>query len=1500
MAQKRSIAFIGQANPSVRILARVLLAAVVIAALMLPSPSVLGSISYAADEGTTSEVETGTGSEPSDPGSGEPEIPEGPEAPLPDSEGDDSETPSDTPSEGDASMEDGQPQPDQGEADSGSAADPNGSQVVGDAVEGDSDADADGDAEADTKTIGKKALKAARAKVAANSYPKARSALTDEQLAPFVVPGLDPDSTTINLFDYDTGCRGTGANAGTDTLGSTGAASPQVNYQTWLDKPGSINYGHLLTFGDGMRHLGYWNQGIVAGYGEVARERPGMQNIVQRTLNASGYPAINNTAADSGISTGYNGNPEVYSTATRKVGSYIEAVYYNAGPDYSAGYNGNIASIPAGMHYPVQAKNITDAVQTRASGGGTVGALTADQLSLQYLFDPNTTVPGKTSYKDVGGLFQIDGDGYYYYNMRKNFAEYDADTNRFVLYDQPAGLRTDNTDSVGNFFPFNSAANAFKIEDGKLVNAMRADNNNNPNITKPEQHPEVINSEPVNHHLGMTLETDFRQPINGTVGNGDMTFEFTGDDDVWVFVDDVLVLDMGGIHSEVYGTINFSTGDVNIGTAYNSNGEIFNADGSYITAPVIKTNLREQFEAAGQADNIRWNGNTFASSTSHTLKMFYLERGNYDSSISVQFNLQPALYQQIKKVDQDGNPLAGAEFDLYAVEVPAGTNAQNAKDVTLDQVSVRGGALTHVVTNDNGEAKFTDPTTRDIAQPEPFNFSDRYDGGSEGLLYILRESKTPPGYKSLPTDLLLRFDPANTMLIVNNRYQSGAYASFNSYVTGNTDHVYYGQIGADGGAVSKIPDDELLPGATATVPITDQKDGLVVAVPMLKQSNYGSQRAWFPLYGDNLVGFKTLHIGDTDGSYEEYRRTVRVNTLTCALLQAAEHYRSESGQDNNYTEGWYLGWDTKTNRLKGTLQNLPGRADRYLLNNNDGDMRMFYGIIEPDALARVLGVSRSEVAAMTPDQRYAALGRIALSALTADGDEPGNRVQSLVQLIGAASDLFQERGYSALDISEFVRNFRSLLYIPNERRQLRVTKIDQNGVARNGAQFSIFASEADAKAGTNAVASGTTATVQGMDGMVIFEPLHGNESGLAGYADVKWPNVSFESGTVSYYLKETRSPAGCELNPTIVPVKVGVYSIYADAGTADDGVSVSAGVGTLMQTMVKYASDGDVNITLRDITAFAQSQPSDGFGLQKWEDVLLSGTGSLKIPRSMNLHYGKNAVVDYGLSDEDGGENIMPFFVTDTGYIRARVQQNLHAHDDPNDPEYSLAQADDLGDMDITSLFSLLNTVIVTDHDNNAPAAGRLMVSKTVDGSGVTTQDYTTNFHFQIRFYGKGGTELDRDTRFYYYGRDRMGYVASGDTLPIHHDESLTILGIPAGCTYSVTETDGNQNGLYVTPVDGLFEGSVRNDTVSEAAFVNTRGERPPDGNPGNPGEPGGPDSGGGDGNGEGWGLPQLGDTLPWLPLLFLALGAAAVAVYMVYLKRDELLLAWKIRARRH
>ncbi len=1269
----------------------------------------------------------------------------------------------------------------------------------------------------------------------------ARAAVTAEELASHVVPGLDPESTTVNLFNYSAGATGAGAMAGTDTLGTTGSATPKVNYDTWLANPDSINYGRLLLFGDGMRHLGYWNQGLVENYGQIARENAGMQGIVEPALSATGFPVVS-ASPESGLDV----NDGSYSDATGDTAWVKNQSFYgNAGPLYISNLTNTADN---GLFHPVWGRNIDRVVQAQAlsvaNGTGNVNFsgigndpdpstaaiktalenssvvnfkdgegydLPESVRSLQYLFDPDQDCAGKESYKNVTGLFQMDEQGYYYYDMRENFAEFTPDATegsagRFTLYDAPAGLRTDGTDSVGNFFPFNSAEKAFTLgADGSLQNALNANNQGN--------------AEPVDHHLGMTVETTFRQPVNGKVGASDMTFEFAGDDDVWVFIDDVLVLDLGGIHSEVYGTIDFATGEVCMGPAFDTHGIPDNPS----ELATDTTTVRAMFEAAGRGDAARWNGDTFASNTSHTLKMFYLERGNYDSSIALRFNLQPALYQQIYKVDQYGNPLEGAEFDLYAARPKDGTTptVDNTSSFSLDDVEVQGSPLTHLVTDADGVARFEDPSARAAAdQAEPFNFSDRYDEGSgDGLLYILRETKAPAGYKSTPQDLLLRFEPQYTMLVVNSRYQTGAYASFISRVTGNTAEVYYGQIGEDGGLVTQIPGSD-------PVPIDEQADGLVVAVPMLKEAKSSGEEQWLPLYGDNLSGFKAVEYPDERVGYEEFKRLAREVTLEGALRQMAAVHNAD--RDGTHATGWYFTWDEETQRLQALLENLPGRADRYLLQNPDtGDMRNFYAIIRPDALANALGVTRAEVNAMTSEQRYAALGAKAAAAIEADGEDSTANLDALVAAINPGPDDYRQRGYSSLDIRQFIRDFRSRIYIPNEQRELRVMKVDQTGTPRNGAVFALYGSRADAEANdpARALSQGTTATLDGTDGMLVFEPHEGHKAAgdHGGYGDMTWPDTRHDGEARTYYLREVSAPEGCELNPQIVEVQAGVYSIYADAGEADDGVTVMAGVGKLVQTMVKYASDGAVNITLRDITAFAQGQPSGSFAMDGWADTVLPGTDDQV--RSLNLHYGINAVVDYGLSDEDGGKNYSPFFVTDTGYVRTRVQQNLHEHDDPDDPFYSTAEADDLGDMDITGLFSLINTVVVTDRDPALPATGSLVLSKTVEGDGLAPEDYLRNFNFEVRLHDSDGNELTDS--FHYYGRDRAGLVRSGDVLPLHHGEELVVQGLPEGCVATVTEREANGDGYYTYPASGTHDVVVEADGTHRADFVNVRGTRP-------------------------------------------------------------------------
>lgn len=420
--------------------------------------------------------------------------------------------------------------------------------------------------------------------------------------------------------------------------------------------------------------------------------------------------------------------------------------------------------------------------------------------SLAYLFD-SSSQPGKASWQNVKGLLQIgdaqdgDKDGYYYYDCTKNFATFNEANGSFTVYKSPQyycngydNKTKEPINTKAQFFPFDS----------------RMENNS-------QYYPKDATGADTHHYFGMTMTTRFVQMKDGKTEQGQpVTYEFSGDDDVWVFIDDVLVGDLGGIHDKASLKIDFQTGNVYI-----------NANGGY-QRPT--TTIKAAFGQAGKTvPDSYWKGNTFADNTYHTLKFFYLERGNGESNMSLKFNLVSIPQSDLIKVDQTGNFIAGAKFELYKSD-----NSYNPGEFIATGTTDSSGSF--VFTNTDG----TLLSLNDLK----VNY---------GNYFILRETKTPEGYRSVG-DIHLYFPEqegySEPILLSQNYWETGAYAM--PMVTATLPKA------------PTVAADAQNPG-NVSPNTSDLSQGTYFAVVFAKDSQSGS---WYPVSGDPLSGW-TVHSDST-------------------------------------------------------------------------------------------------------------------------------------------------------------------------------------------------------------------------------------------------------------------------------------------------------------------------------------------------------------------------------------------------------------------------------------------------------------------------------------------------------------------------------------------------------------------------------------------------------------------------------------------------------------
>lgn len=234
--------------------------------------------------------------------------------------------------------------------------------------------------------------------------------------------------------------------------------------------------------------------------------------------------------------------------------------------------------------------------------------------------------------------------------------------------------------------------------------------------------------------FGTEFDIDFYMSETGTLTAADntqkdITFNFSGDDDVWVYVDGVLVLDLGGAHKVSSGSINFSkmqviykaavdsSDNINNRTAEPKTNDKYATDEKYVTT----VNLAKIFKANGAEFN---NKNT---SKKHTLQMFYMERGSFDSNCSVSFNLPQNTGLLVRNdVNFDSvNPglkdatmgIANKDYFSYMIE------NKYASDAEFTKLTGKYGTLPNKTTSDilNNNGNFTFGTSNPLY---PINTTD--------------------------------------------------------------------------------------------------------------------------------------------------------------------------------------------------------------------------------------------------------------------------------------------------------------------------------------------------------------------------------------------------------------------------------------------------------------------------------------------------------------------------------------------------------------------------------------------------------------------------------------------------------------------------------------------------------------------------------------------------------------------------------------------------------
>ena len=527
--------------------------------------------------------------------------------------------------------------------------------------------------------------------------------------------------------------------------------------------------------------------------------------------------------------------------------------------------------------------------------GGANGTSFAKE-SLAYLFDRNLAA-GKTVYSDVSGLLQVDNDGYFYYDCTQNFASFDQDSNSFTLYEEGA-VHPGGTSKGWQFFPFDTAEEVFTVDkSGNL-----------------KQTEVKSNDTSIDHGFGLHMSTRFVQQYGGHVSNEagakEVTYNFSGDDDVWVFIDGVLVGDLGGIHDAVSLQINFHTGDIviyqdsDLNNTYDANETVYE-----------KSTLRAKFDAASvSTTDFDSSSDTFADDTTHTLDFFFMERGGTDSNMRLKYNLVNIPTSGIIKQDQNGAPLANINFNLFK----AGAD-YNYND--MDDPYYQG------TTDENGVVTFTKQAVADPSQSVPITMGELHRQSDHWVLVEDEDDTAGSGYR-LPGPIRLYFYEDTNLLLSDNAWETGTYAQPHvtvqaQSIPGNANKMFavvMKKVGSDWRPVSG-----------------NARDGWKVASDSDNSSIWAAAKENDTFFEVETSGAFALTIDDLPGDVTTYEYIIQQTKGDPAAAQYKVQYFTANDDGTNVQQVTNTGDFTRTFSVTLAIANIELPAPTLHKTDESGD-----------------------------------------------------------------------------------------------------------------------------------------------------------------------------------------------------------------------------------------------------------------------------------------------------------------------------------------------------------------------------------------------------------------------------------------------------------------------------------------------------------------------------------------------------------------------------------